>query len=76
MNNFVAALPGAYIIEIGYNDEGNPVPSDYFCQARNLGLHYWLSISDSGCYGCQVTANIDDILEITKRAYSGKPMLL
>ena len=71
MNNFVAAKAGAWIIEVGYSDKGNPLPSDYFCQARNLGLRYWLSMADSGGYGEGLTVNIDDILEITRRAYSG-----
>jgi hypothetical protein len=69
LNNFVGALPGTFIIEVGYSDSGSPLPSDYFCQARNLGLRYWLSMADSGCYGCGVQVNVDDILEITKKAF-------
>jgi hypothetical protein len=70
LNNFVGALPGTFIIEVGYSDSGSPLPSDYFCQARNLGLRYWLSMADSGCYGCGVQVNVDDILEITKKAFA------
>jgi hypothetical protein len=69
LNNFVGARAGAWIVEIGYSDEGNPLPSDYFCQARNLGLRYWLSMADQGSYGSSIVANVQDILDITKMAY-------
>ncbi len=58
------------MIEIGYADDGNPLPSDYFCQARNLGLKYWLSMADYGSYGAGITVNIDDILEITRGVFA------
>ena len=72
MNNFIAARAGSWVVEVGYSDQENPLPSDYFCQARNLGLRYWLSMADYGSYGGAIRVNIDDILEITKRAFSGK----
>jgi len=71
LNNFVATRAGAWIVELGYADNDNPLPSDYFCQARNLGLRYWLSMADAGSYGSGIVANIDDVLEITRRAYAG-----
>ena len=70
MNNFVGAKSGTWIVEIGYSDGGNPLPGDYFCQARNLGMRYWLSMADSGGYVSGIIANIPDILAITKLAYS------
>ena len=59
----MGARAGAWIVEIGYSDEGNPLPSDYFCQARNLGLRYWLSMADQGSYGSSIVANVQDILD-------------
>lgn len=70
MNNFVGAKPGTWVVEIGYSDEGSPLPGDYFCQARNLGMRYWLSMADSGSYSSGIIANVPDILRITKMAYN------
>ena len=70
LNNFVAQRAGGTIVEIGYADNDNPLPSDYFCQARNLGLRYWLSMADAGSYASGIVANVDDILEITKQAFA------
>jgi len=69
MNNFVGAKPGTWVVEIGYSDGGNSLPGDYFCQARNLGMRYWLSMADSGSYSSGIVVNVPDILSITKMAY-------
>jgi len=71
MNNIVGMREGSWVVEIGYSDAGEAMPSDYFCQARNLGLRYWLSMADGGCYGCPINANIPDLLDIAKQAFQG-----
>ena len=48
----------------------SPLPSDYFCQARNLGLRYWLSMTNTGCYGCPTRANVEELVDIVGRAYA------
>lgn len=61
LNNMVGAKEGTNIIEIGYI---GGMPADYFCLSRNLGFIYWLSLCSTGNYGSQLTANINDIIEI------------
>ena len=70
MNNIVGMREGAWVVEVGYSDAANEMPSDYFCQARNLGLRYWLSMADSGSYGSGIVANIEDLVDIAKQAYA------
>jgi len=69
MNNIVGMREGAWVVEVGYADHGAELPSDYFCQARNLGLRYWLSMADAGSYGTGITVNVEDVLAITKQAF-------
>ena len=69
MNNIVGMREGCWVVEVGYSDSGESMPSDYFCQARNLGLRYWLAMADSGSYGGGIVANIPDILDIVKQAF-------
>ena len=70
MNNIVGMREGAWVVEVGYSDAANEMPSDYFCQARNLGLRYWLSMADSGSYGTGIVANIPDLVDIAKQAFA------
>jgi hypothetical protein len=63
MPNELFQLPGCWVIEIGFVDQGFPVPTDFYCFARNLGLNYWLSVGDGG-YASALTADMADIEEI------------
>lgn len=63
MPNMIFMRPGCWVIEIGYEDPTYPLPSDFYCFARNLGLTYWLSIGDFRGSN-SLTANLDDIHNI------------
>ena len=72
LNNQMAARPGAWLVEVGY-DGGMVMPSDFFGLARNLGLRYWLSPSSSGSYGAPLTVVVEDAVEIARLAFADAP---
>ena len=69
LNNLYGARVGAAVIEIAFRGR-MPLPSEYFCLARNLGLRYWLSPSAQGDYYSAMIVYIDDVVAIAKVALS------
>lgn len=43
-----------------------PLPTDWYCLARNLGYKYYLSIATSGDYMEPLVADVDEIAAIAR----------
>ena len=71
LNNMFMLPYGATVVEIGYVGGADfPWPSDYLCLARNLGFRYYASLAESGGQGSDLTANIDEIVNIAKEVFA------
>jgi len=61
--------PGAACVEIGYKDlKGMKFPAPYYMAlALSVDVAYFLSMAEGG-YGTQLTADVDDVVAVTKKA--------
>ena len=58
---FLSNTSPTWVVEIGYTDPSFAQPTDWFCFARNLGHHYYVSVAVYGGYGSPLQADADDI---------------